>query len=300
MNNDLNDVFEQDDFILDPKNDVVFQKLFGKKENEDILLSFLNAVLGKQGNDRIVSVDFIDKKLNDEDILDEKIGILDVRVKTNEGTQINIEIQMINQYNMVKRTLFYWSKLYTSQIKKGGKYRELQKTITINILNFDYIDIEKFHTTYHLYEDEIKKMLTDILEVHFIEIPKFIKEQPNERDALHRWLMFLIKPNKAVLEVIEMADPAIRKAHNVLEILSRDPETIRLAELRAKAIMDEMDNIEGAREEGKREGREEGKREGKKEIAFNLLSLGFDILTVSKGTGLSEEEVKKIKEEISK
>lgn len=223
-------------------------------------------------------------------MLDEKIGILDVRVKTNEGSQINIEIQMINQYNMIKRTLFYWSKLYAGQIKKGGRYRELQKTITINILNFDYIDIDKFHTTYHLYEDEIKKMLPAILEVHFIEMPKFIKEKANEKDALHRWLMFLMKPNRVVLEVIEMPDPAIRKAHSVLEILSRDPETIRLAELRAKAIMDEIDNIEGAREEGK--------REGKKEVAYNLLSLGLDISTVLKGTGLSEEDVGKIKEKM--
>ncbi len=283
----INKNYEQDDFILDPKNDVVFQKLFGKKENEDILLSFLNAVLGKQGKDRIVSVDFIDKKLNDEDILDEKIGILDVRVKTNEGSQINIEIQMINQYNMIKRTLFYWSKLYAGQIKKGGKYRELQKTITINILNFDYIDIQKFHTTYHLYEDEIKKMLTDILEVHFIEMPKFIKERANEKDALHRWLMFLMKPNKAVLEVIEMADPAIRKAHSVLEILSRDPETIRLAELRAKAIMDEMDNIEGAREEGK--------KEKSIEIARNLLDI-LDDETISRKIGLPIEIIKELRD----
>lgn len=47
------------------------------------------------------------------------------------------------------------------QLKRGKKYSDLHKTITINILDFDYMDIEKFHSWYHLYENDIKYRLTD-------------------------------------------------------------------------------------------------------------------------------------------
>ena len=127
---------------LDPKNDVVFQKIFGNKENKDVLISFLNAILKNELSQTIISVELDDKILNTEMILDEKIGILDIRVTTNKNVKINIEIQLLNQYNMIQRTLFYWSKLYFDQISIGSKYSELEKTITINILNFKYLDLE--------------------------------------------------------------------------------------------------------------------------------------------------------------
>lgn len=94
---------------LDPKNDVVFQRIFGSPENEDILISFLNALLEDTEKEKIQHIEYMDTKLADIETIEDKIGILDVRVVTENGTHINIEIQLINRYNMVKRTLFYWS-----------------------------------------------------------------------------------------------------------------------------------------------------------------------------------------------
>jgi predicted transposase/invertase (TIGR01784 family) len=194
------------------------------------------------------------------------------------------------------RTLFYWSRLYSSQIKKGQNYKNLNKTITINILNFNYIDSIKYHTTYHLWEDEEKIRLTDILEIHFVELPKFLDENPELNNSLNKWLAFLTKPQK---EVIEMGEPAIRKAITVLDTLSRDPEMVRLAELRMKKLLDEKSMIEGAREEGKIEGKVEGKIEGMREIAKNALRKGAEISFVAEITGLNEDEVIKLKDEIN-
>ena len=70
--------------------------------------------------------------------------------------------------------MFYWGKLFLEGIKKGEDYINLTKVITINILDFDYLDIEKFHSKYHLWEDsEENYLLTDLIEIHFIEMPKF-------------------------------------------------------------------------------------------------------------------------------
>ena len=105
--------------LLDPKNDIVFQKLFGYEKNAELLIDLLNAILQNKLISPISSVEFLDRKMDTQNILDEKIGILDVRVKSDNGSSINIEIQLVNQYNMIKRTLFYLSKMYLSQIAKG-------------------------------------------------------------------------------------------------------------------------------------------------------------------------------------
>ncbi|MGL5084220.1 MAG: Rpn family recombination-promoting nuclease/putative transposase, partial [Clostridium sp.] len=158
--------------LLSPKNDVVFQKLFGNPKNKHILISFLNSIISKTDNDEIVDVVVEEKKLDVSMLLDEKISVLDIYVTTNKNTHINVEMQLINQYNMTKRTLYYWSKMFLSQLNVGGQYETLNKTITINLLNFNFLDFEKFHSFYHLYEDELKVKLTDIMEIHFIEMKK--------------------------------------------------------------------------------------------------------------------------------
>jgi len=269
-------------YILDPKNDVVFQRIFGTPENEDILISFLNALLERTEKEKIKHIEYIDTKLLDIENIDDKIGILDVRVITESGIHVNVEIQLINKYNMINRTLFYWSRLYSSQIKRGRDYKDAKKTIAINILNFNYIDIEKYHSTYHLYEDDTKTMLTDILELHFVELPKFIEQSPNLDDNLTKWLIFLTNPQESLKEGIEVAEPAIKKAITVLDMLSRDPETVRLAELRMKQILDERSMLEGA------------KIEGKMEFAKNLLDI-LDDETIATKSGLPLEEVKKLR-----
>ena len=161
--------------ILSPKNDVVFQKLFGTEQHKEILISFLNSILIKSGNEEIKSISIEEKRIDVSILVDEKLSILDIYVTTNHNVHINVEIQLINKYNMIERTLFYWSKMYMNQIKKGVDYSKLNKTITINILDFDYIDTIKYHSWYHLYEAEEQNKLTDILEIHFVELNKFNK-----------------------------------------------------------------------------------------------------------------------------
>ena len=109
-----------DKMILDPKNDVVFQKIFGSPENEDILISFLNALLEETEREKIEHIEYVDTKLSDIETIDDKIGILDVRVITERGIHINVEIQLINRYNMINRTSILLGKI----IFKSDKKRE--------------------------------------------------------------------------------------------------------------------------------------------------------------------------------
>lgn len=239
----------------------------------------LNAILQLPPNKLLKDLIVLSGARLDKDSFEDKIGILDVRAETVNGTIINIEIQLANQYNMEKRTLFYWSKLFAEQLKKGHDYSELKKTITINILDFEYLKTNQYHNVYHLREDNNGHILTDVLEIHFIELTKFFRETPNMEDILHRWLIFLSNPNEEVLDMLEAKDSVIGRATKVLNLLSSDPDTVRLSELREKAIWDEVSRTNGA------------VKQEKFDIALKMLGAGSSIEFVAEMTGLSVEEV---------
>ncbi|MGL5750553.1 MAG: Rpn family recombination-promoting nuclease/putative transposase, partial [Paraclostridium sp.] len=232
---------------LRPLNDFVFKKLFGEQENIDNLKSFLNAVLNKDNNQELVELEIINEKELTTDNIQDKKGIIDVLAKTKDGTNINIEVQLTNQDNMDKRTLFYWSRIYNRGIVKGEDYSNLNKVITINILDFNYIDLEKYHTMFTLREDEKHEYkLTDVLELHFIEMPKFKKiENKNlEEDRLQRWMMFLRNDiSQDELEVLINMDKDIRLAEEKLEYLSSDPVTQELYFERERALHEKANLI---------------------------------------------------------
>ena len=111
--------------------------------------------------------------------------------------------QVVNQQNMEKRTLFYWGKLYTGSIHEGETFYGLKKTITINLLDFNYFDTKEYHTKWHIVEDTEKdKILTDVLEIHFIELKKFIKEEKKPQNKKEEWLYFLDYTKRGVVEMV--------------------------------------------------------------------------------------------------
>lgn len=267
---------------LKPLNDVVFRKVFGEEVDKKLLIGFLNAILSSEVKDIVLQDDKLQR-----DSFDDKLGILDIKATMGTGEKVNIEVQQLNQYNMTKRTLFYWAKLYVEKFKVKADYNQLTKTITINILGFSSLEKDSFHSSYHIYEDQSKRRLSDDLEIHFIELPKFKKEMKDLTNPLHRWLLFLVEDGKSkVLEEVMMMDSLIKEAENKLARLSADPETRRLYELREKQIRDEATRMNGAKEEG----------EHRKaiDIAKKMLNKGYPLEDVIEMSGLSKEEIKKL------
>ena len=102
-----------------PLNDFIFKKIFGEKGNEDILISFINAVLKRTNKEPIIEIEIIDNKQLTKEVINDKTGIIDVRARTAKGENVDIEVQLTDQGNMDKRTLFYWGKMYLENIKQG-------------------------------------------------------------------------------------------------------------------------------------------------------------------------------------
>ena len=237
-----------------PLNDFIFKKIFGEKGNEDILIAFINAVLKRTKKEQIVEVEIIDNKQLTKELILDKTGIIDVRAKTSKGENIDIEVQLTDQGNMDKRTLFYWGKMYLENIKQGQDYTSLEKVITINILDFEFLGTESYQSSFHLWEDiEKDYMLTDVVEIHFLELPKFRKKKDKDyrENAIERWLMFLEKdtPETTLKELMSL-DTAIEKAEQKIEYLSSDEETMRIYYERERSLHERANMISSAEERG--------------------------------------------------
>ena len=276
--------------LLDPKMDFVFKNIFGSEKNSKILISFLNATL--KPKDLITSVEIKNTDLN-KGYIEDKFSRLDVKATTSNEEIINIEIQLKNEYNMIKRSLYYWSKLYSEQLNEGEDYSILKRTICINILNFKYLKTRKFHSAYRLKEIYSNEELTDVAEIHFIEIPK-LEDCYDEKDMLVPWIEFLKDPESEKVRNLEMSIEEIRQAKDELIKMSNDDTQREIYEMRAKTLKDKISALNEAERKGIQKGIQEGEKKKAIEIAKSLLDV-LDVQTISLKTGLSVDEINKLK-----
>ncbi|ELC8451477.1 Rpn family recombination-promoting nuclease/putative transposase [Clostridium perfringens] len=280
--------------LLNPQIDFVFKKIFGTEKNKPILINFLNAVI--KPTTPIKDVEIKNNDI-DKDFIEDKFSRLDVKATTSNKEHINIEIQVKNEYNMIQRTLYYWSKMYSEQIQNRDNYSKLERTVCINILNFKYLKNDKYHNAYRLKEITSNEELTDLQEIHFIELPKFNEignkeyiENVEKMDALEKWLEFLVEPESNTVRQLELSNEEIKLAKSELYRLSMDSKEREQYNMREKAIYDRISALENAEAKGK--------IERELELIKESLNQGLEISLISKITGLSEEEILKIKKDI--
>ena len=276
--------------LLDPKMDFVFKNIFGSEKHPNILISFLNATL--KPKDLITEVEIKNTDLN-KGYIEDKFSRLDVKATTSNNEIINIEIQLKNEYNMIKRSLYYWSKLYSEQLNEGEDYSLLKRTICINILNFKYLKTRMFHSVYRMKEIHTNEELSDIQEIHFIEIPK-LEDGSDEKDMLVAWIEFLKNPESEKVRSLEMSVDEIREAKDELIKMSNDDTQRELYEMRAKTLRDKISALNEAERKGIKKGREEGEKNKAIEIAKSLINLGLDKESIVKSTGLDLCEIEKL------
>jgi len=274
--------------------DLVVKRIFGNENNPRILISFLNAVI--KPKDLIQSVQIMNNDIDKESIED-KFSRLDIKAKTNKNELINIEIQIKDEHNMIKRSLYYWSKMFEGQLTEGQKYDTLAKTICINILNFKCLKTKEAHSIYRLKEINTNEELTDLQEIHFIELPKLPKNE-EIKDVFDAWMEFIENPISNKLQKAEMTIQEIKEAKNeLLRLSANDKERMKYEDRRA-ALLDKVSALENAEEKGIEIGKEIGKKEGEKnkaiEVAKNSLKAGLDIDTISSITGLDKNEIEKL------
>ena len=290
--------------------DYAFKRVFGKNGNESILKDLLESILNIEIKSITIQNPEIPKNMKDG-----KVGVLDVRAELNGDEITEVEMQVQDQHNIDKRSPTYLTKIYSDQLKEGEQYIEVKKVVVINILNFDYYKRNSYHSVARMMFEESKenekvdlgyivedKYATKDLEMHFIELPKFRKKDPDMSNKLEQWLC-LICDEEDKIKMAESKNEEIEKAKKELEKLAMNPEDRELYELRLKAIRDEMNirysgYIDGKADgmvEGEAKGKVAGKNERNIEIAQNMLKENVNIELISKVTGLSIDEIEKLK-----
>jgi len=295
---------------INPRVDFAFKKLFGSEENKDLLISLINSIISKE--EQVVEVE-LKNPYNLADYRTGKMSILDIKAKSEQGRWFNVEMQISEDYNFDKRAIFYWAKLVTEQLSEGHMYKELKKTISINILDFNFIpDIEEMHNCYKIMNTATGKddKLHDIFELHYVELKKFKKSYKEINSVLDRWSSFLTKANKLdknnIPDELKM-DKNIVKAISAVDRMFDEEERqvyeVRmqsLADLESKIVSAEEQGMARGLEKGMEKGMEKGKEEAFKMIALNMLEMGADLGSIAKTTGLNENIIKQLMTEQGK
>lgn len=267
--------------LLNIKNDYVFKRIFGHKGNEELTKSLLEEIT----KTKINKIELAEEVNLGKNLIDDKIGILDIKAVIDGKIEADIEMQVAKSKDIIPRMLFYWSKMYTSTINGGEKYDKLRKTIIVLIADFELDElegIENYYTKWKIKDDQgSNAVLTNDLEIYIIELPKYKGTHDNKLDL---WVKFL-KDYKE-MEEFEMEDE-VKEAYECLKEISKDAEERRLAELREKYIW-EMNSAE-------KYGEEKGEKKKQIEIAKNMLKKGMNTKDIAELIGLSEKEIEKIK-----
>ncbi|MEI0607040.1 Rpn family recombination-promoting nuclease/putative transposase [Brachyspira pulli] len=286
---------------FNPLNDYFIRYLFTDKgTSETILLDFINSIMLNANMKTFRSVEIL-TPFNLKKNKNLKETIVDVKCITQNGSVVIIEIQLQGNSRFPERILYYWAANYSKLLKHGERYDELTPVISINLLNFNLDKSKNIHSCYMLYEMNNKKLLTDHLQIHIIELKKF-KKNILTKD-LNCWLkIFTSKNLEASMSEIVKEKPImeeVQKKYNnfVKSKLMMMEYEKKEAYLYGNQIMLDEERRLG-KEEGIKEGIEKGIEQGKKEqqisIAKSLKNAGIDIKIISENTGLSIEEIKNL------
>lgn len=204
------------DFLMKPKVDFAFKEIMS---NEKARIGFLASIFHIKP-ETIKETKLLNPYLHKEHEED-KLGILDVHVLLNDNTEIDIEIQVAELGVWADRSLFYLSKMYTSQIAKGQQYDVFQKCVNISILDFILFkqeqEKEEFYSCFHIREDKRNFLFTDKMEFHVIELPKLPKVLKKDCSNLELWAKFINAEKKEEFDMLAEKDPYIKSAYEQLQ-----------------------------------------------------------------------------------
>ncbi len=285
---------------INPKVDFAFKKLFGSAENIDILTDFVNSVLeegAKTAGEVFYPITELTLKnpYNLSDYEKGKMTILDIKAQDSRGTWYDIEMQIAEQGYYDKRAFYYWAKMYVDQLESGKGFIELRKTVGIHLLDFDYLEEANYHNVYRIYNVGSHKPLSDLFELHFIEMQKLSKPLTELRSNLDRWVTFLnrayeYEKNNIPAELAD--DEQIKKAIENLDVMHLSGKEREYYENDLKKMLIDKDTLQTA----ELKGMQRGAKQREIDIALKMLVAGSPVEFISQITSLSLDEVRKLQD----
>ena len=276
--------------FADPKNDLAFKKIFGDENHKHILISFLNSVLDFKSNQTIVDVSLANPYQVPR-IPELKETILDIKATNRNRETFIVEMQKKDLGDFTKRSLYYTSKAYVSQLPKGQDYTLLKRVYFIGILNFNIFDSKNYISRHLIINQETNKQDLEDFEFSFIELPKFTKELKELTTILDKWIYFI--QNASNLSMVPEQYKDIKEFQEAFDIVTQTSWNTKELEVYEYISIKEFDEINALRT-AERKGMEKGIEKEKLKIAKNLLDV-LDNETIALKTGLSVSIIQRLR-----
>jgi predicted transposase/invertase (TIGR01784 family) len=283
--------------FVDVTNDIAFRKIFGNENRKEVLISFLNAVLLLENNNKIVSVDILDPYQLPA-IKGGKVTIVDIKAKDQNQKSYIVEMQVAEPECFDKRVLFYATKSYSAQIERGDQYKKLNPTFFIGILDFEITKNSNYLNRHKIVDIETGENIIKDIEFNFIELPKFNKKESELETIIDQWVYFI--KNAENLEVIpeNITDDGLKIAYQDANKHNWTKQELEAYDYGLMREQDEKGVIElqlkKAKQSGVSEGKIEGKIEEQNKFVKNANEMGLNLEDIIKLTGLTKEEIETV------
>ena len=289
----------KDNFIMLPTVDVCFKALMS---NPKVRKGFIAALLKK--DPKTIKKTHLMPTVLHRNYPDDKLGILDVRVMMEDGTQLDMEMQVAYFEYWDARVLFYLSKIFSDQLREGEPYEKLKKCIHVSILDFIHFEDEQecYHTI-SLCNEQTGKKYTDLIEIQILELKKIPDQKFQTEDEIISWMRFLRGKTRKEFEDMAKTDEYIEEAYEELKKLSADERVKLEYDARERAIRDYNSQMGSALtrgmergirkglEQGLEQGLAQGLEQGQKITALNLKKMGMSEEQIAQAVGRNVEEV---------
>jgi predicted transposase/invertase (TIGR01784 family) len=276
--------------FLDPRNDIVFKKVFGSEEHKAITISFLNSILEYSGPRLITEIQFLNTE--QPPVADKKKDSALVVLCTDQSdNRYIVEIQVDTAKEFFKRLLYYWAKTYVLQLGEREEYYKLKPVIAIAVLDYEMFPRKKHYKSTHQLLD-IKTHERDVKDMDFvfIELKKFEKSESELETAEDRWIYFIKQITKHTLIPKPLSDGVFKEACE-----ATDRMRWSTAELLAYDNAKMRDGlIKGQIELALEKGEEQGEAKAMPKVALEMLRKGFDAKTIEQITKLSIEQIQEL------
>ena len=288
---------KDDDKIISMLFDPIYRSMIGSDEGMPLVELLVSVVTDTKLSEIKGKVKHLSKELLKRHYKDMDSHV-DVLLDYNNN---KIIVEMNSKKIMIDRNYIYLFKVASGTLKVGDTtYKNIRKTVLINFNNTDksqknFIDIG-------FIKNQDNKIMTEIIKVINICIAKVDDKSYNYRNEFEKNMARICR----ILMATKASDLKKESAYfmtkeetknfvNRAKELSSDDEMVTMFDQENMHEMIRNTELEEAQERGIERGVELGSKEKAVEIAKNLIKIGLSEDQIVESTGLSKEEIEKLK-----
>ena len=224
--------------------------------------------------------------------------IFDIYCENQNGDRFIIEMQRARQPFFADSIISYVSRVISREMEKGESDYAIPSVYSFNLLDYNAPEFRGNDRYFHkvMLKDETNKIFSDKTTFFFVELCKFaaVKDKSSDSSPMHKWLELLTSIAGSTDQDYGASEKGVfRKLIEECKISKLNNMEKEEYEKSIFEYEDVQDAIACAREDGVEEGVEKGTRQ----LVQNMLAEGIALDIIARVSGLSNEEISKMKQQ---